>query len=63
MSFTPVTNNQIPEPPMQMILVITSDYRRLKIMARFAPNIGRTITSYKRVIRPHSQSIGDKVSF
>lgn len=54
MSFQPVTNNQIPEPPMQMIVVICSDLKRLKIMARFAPNIKRTITAYKTIQRvPH----------
>lgn len=51
MSYQPVTNNEIPEPPMQMILVICSDLKRLKILARFAPNLKRTITSYKRLER------------
>lgn len=49
MSYQPIQNNQIPEPPNQMILIICSDYKRLKILARFAPNIKRTITAYKRV--------------
>lgn len=49
--FITVTNNEIPEPPMQMILVICSDLTRLKILARFAPNIKRTITAYKTVQR------------
>lgn len=49
MSYQPIQNNQIPEPPNQMVMVICSDYKRLKILARFAPNIKRTITSYKRV--------------
>jgi len=49
MSYQPVTNNQIPEPPNQMIMVICSDLKRLKIFARFAANIKREITSYKIV--------------
>lgn len=49
MSYQPIQNNQIPEPPNQMVMVICSDYKRFKILARFAPNIKRTITSYKRV--------------
>jgi hypothetical protein len=51
MSFIPVVNNEIPEAPMQMILVITENYRRYKILARFAPNLTEKITSYKKVIR------------
>lgn len=49
MSYQPIQNNEIPEPPNQMVMVICSDYKRLKILARFAPNIKRTITSYKIV--------------
>lgn len=51
MSFQPVTNNQIPEPPLQLVQVICDDYKRLTICARFAPNIKRKITSYKLVHR------------
>ncbi len=49
MSYQPIQNNQIPEPPNQMIMIITSDLKKLKILARFAPNIKRTITAYKVV--------------
>lgn len=51
MSYQPVTNNQIPEQPNQMIVVICADYKRLKILARFATNLKREIKSYKRVER------------
>lgn len=51
MSYQPVTNNQIPEPPMQMVMVICEDYKRFKVLARFAPNIKRKITAYKIVIK------------
>lgn len=51
MSYQPVENNQIPEPPMQLVQVICDDYKRLTICARFAPNIKRRITSYKVVKR------------
>ena len=51
MSYQPIQNNQIPEPPNQMVMIITSDLKKLKILARFAPNIKRTITAYKRVER------------
>lgn len=51
MSFQPVTNNKIPEPPLQLVQVICDDYKRLTICARFAPNIKRKITSYKRAER------------
>lgn len=51
MSYQPIQNNQIPEPPNQMVMVICSDYKRLKILARFAKNIKREIKSYKRVER------------
>lgn len=49
--FIPVTNNQIPEPPYQLIQVICDDFKRLTICARFAPNIKRQITAYKKVRR------------
>lgn len=49
--FIPVQNNEINEPPYQMITVICSDYSRIKICARFAKNIKRTITGYKKIIR------------
>lgn len=49
MSYQPIQNNLIPEPPNQMVLIICSDYKRFKILARFAPNIKREIKSYKRV--------------
>jgi hypothetical protein len=51
MSYQPIQNNEIPEPPNQMVMIITSDLKKLKIMARFAPNIKRTITAYKIVQR------------
>jgi hypothetical protein len=51
MIFIPVVNSEIPEAPMQMILVITENYRRYKILARFVPNLTEKIASYKRVIR------------
>jgi len=51
MSFQPITENKIPEPPMQMVLIICDDYSRHKILARFAPNIKRRIMSYKVVHR------------
>jgi hypothetical protein len=49
--FTPITENKIPEPPMQMVLIICDDYSRHKILARFAPNIKCRIMSYKVVYR------------
>lgn len=49
--FTPTDTNNIPLPPNQMIVVICEDLSRLKIMARFAPNIKRKITAYKPIIR------------
>lgn len=49
MSFQPITENQIPEPPLQLVEVICSDYTRLVICARFAPNIRRKIMSYRVV--------------
>lgn len=49
MSYQPIQNNLIPEPPNQMVMVITSDLRKFKILARFGPNIKRTITAYKIV--------------
>lgn len=49
MSYQPIQNNQIPEPPNQMVMIITSDLRKFKILARFGPNIKRTITAYKVV--------------
>jgi len=51
MSFIPVTENQIPERPLQLVQVICDDYKRLTICARFAPNIKRKIISYKVVHR------------
>jgi hypothetical protein len=49
--FIPITENKIPEPPMQMVMIICDDYSRHKILARFAPNIKRRIMSYKVVYR------------
>lgn len=49
MGFIPVFQNHIPEAPLQLVQVICSDYMRLTICARFAPNIKRTIVSYKVV--------------
>ena len=51
MEFIPVFQNQIPEAPLQLVQVICTDYKRLTICARFAPNIKRTIVSYKVVKR------------
>ena len=51
MSYQPIQNNEIPEPPNQMVMIITSDLKKLKILARFAKNIKREIKSYKRVER------------
>ncbi len=47
--FTPIQNNQIPEAQNQMVMIITSDLRKFKILARFGTNIKRTITAYKIV--------------
>jgi hypothetical protein len=49
--FTPITENQIPEPPLQLVEVICSDFTRLVICARFAPIIRRKIMSYRVVQR------------
>lgn len=49
MSYQPIENNEIPESPNQMVMIITSDLKKLKILARFGPNIKRTITAYKIV--------------
>lgn len=49
--FIPVTENKIPEQPLQLVQVICDDYKRLTICARFAPNIKRRIVSYKAVCR------------
>lgn len=49
--FIPVQNNEINEPPYQLVQVICSDLKRLTICARFAKNIQRQITSYKVVRR------------
>jgi hypothetical protein len=51
MSFIPVTNNEIPEPPMQLIRVILANYRQHTICARFAKNMSAPITAYKVVKR------------
>jgi hypothetical protein len=51
MSFQTVTNNEIPEPPLQLVQVICDDYKRMTICARFGPNIKRRIISYKVVER------------
>jgi hypothetical protein len=49
--FIPVTENLIHEPPLQLVEVICSDFTRLVICARFAPNIRRKIMSYRVVQR------------
>ena len=51
MSFQPVTNNQIPEPPLQLVRVILADLRQFDICARFAKNMTSPVTSYKRIER------------
>ena len=51
MSFIPVTNNQIPERPLQLVKVILADYRRLTICARFAKNLTSPVMAYKKVER------------
>lgn len=51
MSFKPVTNNEIPERPLQLVRVILADYRRLTICARFAKNLTSPVMSYKVVHR------------
>lgn len=51
MSFIPVQNNEIPEPPMQLVRVILANYRQHTICARFAKNMSAPITAYKRVER------------
>lgn len=51
MSFIPVTNNEIPEPPMQLVRVILADLSRYTICARFAKNMSCPVTSYKVVNR------------
>ena len=46
-----ISNGKIPAdvPPMQMIEITLSDYRRLKVLARFAKNIDGTILAYRHV--------------
>jgi hypothetical protein len=51
MSYQPVTNNEINEPPYQLVKIICDDFKRLTIAARFAKNIKRNITAYKLVVR------------
>jgi hypothetical protein len=51
MSFIPVTNNEIPEHPMQLVRVILANYRQHTILARFAKNMTSPVTAYKKVIR------------
>lgn len=49
--FIPVENNQIPEKSYQMVYVILANYKRHKILARFAKNMSAPVTGYKRVER------------
>lgn len=49
--FTPVTNNEIPEQPNQLIRVILANYRQHTICARFAKNMSSPVTAYKIVQR------------
>lgn len=49
--FIQVQNNEINEPPYQLVQIICDDYKRLTICARFAKNIKRTIKSYNVVRR------------
>lgn len=51
MSYQPVTNNEIPEPPMQLVRVILANYRQHTICARFAGNLSSPVTAYKIVER------------
>lgn len=51
MSFKPVTNNEIPERPFQLVRVILQDYRRLTICARFDKNMTSPVAAYKKVER------------
>ena len=51
MSFKPVTNNEIPERPLQHVKVICENYKRYTICARFAKNLTSPVTAYKRVER------------
>jgi hypothetical protein len=46
-----ISNSKIPAdvPAMQMIETALSDYRRLKVLARFAKNINGTILAYRHV--------------
>lgn len=57
MSYQPVTNNEINEPPYQLVKIICDDFKRLTICARFAKNIKRNITAYKRLPEYESGSI------
>lgn len=47
-----ISNGKIPAdvPPMQMVEITLSDYRRLKVLARFAKNINGNILAYRYVI-------------
>ena len=47
-----ISNGEIPAdvPPMQMIEITLSDYRRLKVLARLAKNINGNILAYRYVI-------------
>lgn len=47
-----ISNGKIPAdvPPMQMIEITLSDYRRLKVLARFSKNINGTVLAYRYVI-------------
>lgn len=49
--FIPVINNEIPEPPMQLVRVILANYRQHTICARFAKNMTSPVMAYKRVER------------
>jgi hypothetical protein len=46
-----ISNGKIPAdvPPMRMIEIALSDYRRLKVLARFAKNINGTVLAYRYV--------------
>lgn len=46
--FIPVQNNEIPEPPLQLVDVILSNYKRLTICARFAKNLKADVKSYRK---------------
>lgn len=51
MSYIPVTNNEIPERPLQLVRVICENYKRFTICARLAGNLSSPVKAYKIVER------------